>query len=123
MPIWKRPILLLSIMSATLTTLAAVSTRIQYTGGGLPQYGHSGELIAPRDLARFEAPQAKILLPRVAEGDLIQRQVARLYDVAPVVQRAIVERVGDHECVGVNRPNTELLRERLRVCITERPFQ
>src|SRR6266849_5914339 len=99
MPIWKRPISLLSIMSATLTTLAAVSTRIQYTGGGLPQYGHSGELLAPRDLARFEAPQAKILLPCVAERDLIQRQIAGLYDVAPIVQRAIIDGARDHERV------------------------
>ena len=68
-------------MSATLTTLAAVSTRIQYTRADLPQYGHGGELLAPRDLARFEAPQAKILLPCVAKGDLIQRQVVRLYDL------------------------------------------
>src|SRR5439155_15877000 len=122
-PIWNEPILLLSTMSATLTTLAAVSTRIQYTGADLPQYGHSGELIAPRDLARFQAPQAKILLPSVAEGNLIQRQVARFYDVASIVQCAIVDRAGDHERVRANRPHPERLRKRLIIGVTETSSQ
>src|SRR5947209_2068091 len=119
MPIWKGPILLLSTISAMLTTLAAVSTRIQYTGAGLPQYGHSGEWLAPSDLARFEPSQAKILLPPIAERDLIQRQVARLYDVAPIVERAIIDGARDHERVRANRSNAESLRKWLIIRVAE----
>src|SRR6185436_11170578 len=50
-----------------------------------PQQRRNGKLTAPRDLALFQPTQAKVRFLFVAQRDLIHRQVALLYDIAPIV--------------------------------------